>query len=493
METAHLGEEEGFHFSELLSVEGIGGEVRLVFTGPVVGEIGELPVVVLGEVFVRIVCEVEELGFAHVAVVHIVLDKFPIALANAAHTGFSAAAIDAEEDVADGFIFAGEDGFEADALAGLRWVYAGEVADGGERIEQVDVPLGAGTGPNAGALDDIGDAPGVFVEVLFALQAVTTDGHAVVGGVDDVGVVEFAHGGEFIQDTADLDVDVFIAGKFAAEFVADGALVAACPDAADFHFVAQAGMTVVEGMGGEVVDGELRLFVVGYRQRVLVPVVGRAVFGEELGCTVARVVRMGEAEVDEERFSVLSRGAIVQVVEYILGMPGAAGFGGAAAFGGIVADCELFVGTFVAVAAFAGAHGVVTRAVEDGGHGILFHVGRHQALLCAPSVGEVPQGASGHHHVPRGRTHGAAIGAHVIGAVEHHALGGEPVDVRRSELRFGVVDLQVEGRLVVDDDEEYIRGGLSWTGIRRVKGRAGGQKKRGDKLAIEFHVDALSI
>ena len=45
---------------------------------------------------------------------------------------------------------------------------------------------------DAGAGDDVGDAPGVLIEVLSPLESVAADGHAVVGGVDDVGVVEFS-------------------------------------------------------------------------------------------------------------------------------------------------------------------------------------------------------------------------------------------------------------------------------------------------------------
>ena len=94
-------------------------------------------------------------------------------------------------------------------------------------------------GRNPGPFDDERNSPGVFVEVLFSLQAVPADRHAVIGGVEDVGVVQFAHFLELLQHAADLDVDVFAAGKFASQFVANRALVAAFPDAADLLFITQ--------------------------------------------------------------------------------------------------------------------------------------------------------------------------------------------------------------------------------------------------------------
>ena len=87
---------------------------------------------------------------------------------------------------------------------------AGEFAKGGQQVSKVDVAGGAAAGHDARALDDHRHAPGVLVEVLFSLQAVASDGHAVVGGVEDVGVVKFARFCEFREDAAELDVDVFL-------------------------------------------------------------------------------------------------------------------------------------------------------------------------------------------------------------------------------------------------------------------------------------------
>ena len=122
---------------------------------------------------------------------------------------------------------------------------------------------------DAGALDDERHAPGVLVEVLLALQAVAADRDAVVGGVEDVGVVELAHRLELLEHAADLDVDVLAAGELAAELVADGPLVATLPDAADGDFVAEAGVAVVERMGGQIVDGQRRRLGIRRRRTVL--------------------------------------------------------------------------------------------------------------------------------------------------------------------------------------------------------------------------------
>ena len=61
---------------------------------------------VLGKKLVRVVFQIEQLCLAHLAVQHVVFDEFPVAFADAAHAGFGAAAVDAEEGIADGFLFA---------------------------------------------------------------------------------------------------------------------------------------------------------------------------------------------------------------------------------------------------------------------------------------------------------------------------------------------------------------------------------------------------
>lgn len=109
------------------------------------------------------------------------------------------------------------------------------------------------------------------------------DGDAVVCRVNDVGVVELTHGFELLQHTADLDVDVFIAGELAADLVADGGFITIPPHAADFNFITHVRIAVVEGMRGQVVRRQGRLLGIQRRQRVGIFVVGCAVFRQPLG------------------------------------------------------------------------------------------------------------------------------------------------------------------------------------------------------------------
>ena len=78
--------------------------------------------------------------------------------------------------------------------------------------------------------------------------------------IDDVGIVEFSHGFELLQNATNLLVDVFAAGKLPANFVADGDLITALPDPADGYLITQAGVTMVKGVLGQPVEGQLRGF-----------------------------------------------------------------------------------------------------------------------------------------------------------------------------------------------------------------------------------------
>ena len=69
----------------------------------------------------------------------------------------------------------------------------------------------------------------------------------------------------------------------------------------------------------------------------------------------------------------------------------------------------------------------------------------------------MPDRAPAHDHVPRRRADRADEGAHVIRAVEDHALRRQPVDVRRLQRRLRIVELEIERRLVVHEDEEDVR------------------------------------
>ena len=201
----------------------------------------------LGKEFVGVFLEVEQLRFSYLAIEDVEFYEFPVAFFHRTHAGLSAAGVDAEEGVADRFFIAGEDGFKAGSLVGTRGLDVGEVAEGGKGIEEVDVSLDAAFF-HTGAFDDVRDAPGVLVEVLFSLETVPADGHAVVGGVNDVGVIELAHRFDFLEDAADLDVDAFGASELAADFITDGGFIAILPNAGDADFITEVGVAVGEGV-----------------------------------------------------------------------------------------------------------------------------------------------------------------------------------------------------------------------------------------------------
>ncbi len=150
----------------------------MLFRGGKVGELGVF-FSVLGEEFVWVVLEVEQLGFSYFAVEDVKLHEFPIAFFNRTHAGLGATGVGSEHDITDGFFLAGEDGFETDAFVCFGRFDFGEVAEGCEGVHEVDVSLDT-AGFDAGSFDDVGDAPGVLVEVLFSLESVAADGHAVV-------------------------------------------------------------------------------------------------------------------------------------------------------------------------------------------------------------------------------------------------------------------------------------------------------------------------
>ena len=200
------------------------------------------------------------------------------------------------------------------------------------------------------------------------------------------------------------------------------------------------------------------MFGVGGRRHGFVRVVGGSIFCEQLRCAIADIVGMGKAEVDEERSCVIFFFPFAEVIEHAISMPGGAGFVSAAAFRCIVDDAELFVRGGVAVALFAGAHGGVSGAVEDGTNGVCLKIRR--AILRSLADRQPPDRATTHDHVPRGRADRACEGTHVMGGIEDHATGGDAVDIRRLKGGLRVVELEVEGRLVVDKDEEDVRPAL---------------------------------
>lgn len=106
------------------------------------------------------------------------------------------------------------------------------------------------------------------------------------------------------------------------------------------------------------------------------------------------------------------------------------------------------------------------------------------AAADATAIGDVPDGAAAHHHVAGGGADGTGPGSHLVGAVEDHAFRSEPVDVGRLEDGVGPVDLQVERRLVVDDDEQDVGAFVGGGAFGRAQegqaaGDHGGQRHEG--------------
>jgi len=257
-----------------------------------------------------------------------------------------------------------------------------------------------------------------------------------------------------------LEVDVFGAGELAAKLVADGGFVAVFPDAGDLDFIAEAGVTVGEGVLFEIVDGESGLHGMALRERVRVAVVGSSVFGEEIGLAISFVVRMGESEVNEEGFLGLLGLTVVQIINDLLAVPVEAGFVGFAPFGGILDDFELVVGVGITVASLASSHGLVAGFIEEGGKGFGLGILWWEELTFFSSsfwfLGDFPEALSSHDHGAGASANCAAPGAHVVGTIEDHAVLGELVDVGAIEGRTWIVDLEVEGGLVIDNDEEEV-------------------------------------
>ena len=164
------------------------------------------------------------------------------------------------------------------------------------------------------------------------------------------------------------------------------------------------------------------------------------VFFQKLRRAIADIVRVRKAEVDQKRIGVLNQFAFVQVIKHALGVPGASGLGSAAAFGGIMYHRKLFVGIVVTVAAFAGAHGFVAGPVEHRCQRVLDQIGRHQfrvqririgRWLAEFPIGNVPDCAPTHDHVPGGGTHAAHPRPHMIRAVDHHPFSRQFFNHRR--------------------------------------------------------------
>jgi hypothetical protein len=85
------------------------------------------------------------------------------------------------EDFPDDVLLALEDGAEAGTFDCLREIDSGQVTEGGKDVEELGVSQDARPGFDPGTLRDEGNAKSVLVEVLFSLQSVSADRHAMIG------------------------------------------------------------------------------------------------------------------------------------------------------------------------------------------------------------------------------------------------------------------------------------------------------------------------
>ena len=151
------------------------------FSRRVIGEVGD---------FVRIRLEIEELGDGFA--LDVVANHLPSFVADG-FLGVFSVPVGVESGIADLGFFAGDDSGEALAVDGF---WGGEIqnfAESGEEVGAIAEGVGLAHG-NARAGDDEGDADGFFVDVLFAEEAMRTDGEAVIAGVEYDGIVELAGG-----------------------------------------------------------------------------------------------------------------------------------------------------------------------------------------------------------------------------------------------------------------------------------------------------------
>ena len=228
---------------------------------------------------------------------------------------------------------------------------------------------------------------------------------------------------------------MFRAGELAAQFIADCALVPVFPNAGNPNLIAQAGVAVGKRVLIKPVDRQGGLLRVRGRQRVLICMVRGSVFRQQLGCAVAGVVRMRKAVVDHERLLGLLFFPVGEVAHDLIAMPLAAALRRATAFRRIVANRECFVGRLVGIPFLAGADGLVSGVVENGGEGAAFYPLRNQLVGLFPAVGSggAPECAACHDHCPRAGADRTGPPALLVRSIKYEPLPGDPVDVRRVE------------------------------------------------------------
>ena len=118
----------------------------------------------------------------------------------------------------------------------------------------------------------------MLIQILFSLQTVTTNRHPVVGGVNNVGVVQLTHFLELLEHLANLNIDIFRARHFAAKLIANRAFITLFPNPAHRYFIAKIRMPVRKGMSRKVIHRQSRLLLIGRRQSILILVIHGPIF-----------------------------------------------------------------------------------------------------------------------------------------------------------------------------------------------------------------------
>ncbi len=137
-------------------------------------------------------------------------------------------------------------------MAWMRGGCAGQIQDGREDVHQVHHRAGS-AGTDAGSTNDERHTHAVFVQVLLAHQAVTSQRDALVGREHDDGVLVNAGLFHAVDQAADVLVQSGDHGPVFGELTADF-LGRARPGRK--QFVANDHLTVVERMHGEEVPGQ---------------------------------------------------------------------------------------------------------------------------------------------------------------------------------------------------------------------------------------------
>ena len=145
----------------------------------------------------------------------------------------------------------------------------------------------------------------MLIQILFTLQSVPANSHAVVGGVHNVSVVQFTHCLELGKHAADLLVDIFATSKLSPNFVTNSAFITSLPYTGNLDCIAKAWMSMMERMFRQPVDWQVGLLGISGRKGILFAVIHRPIFFQKLRRAITHIMRMGKSEVDEKGILVL--------------------------------------------------------------------------------------------------------------------------------------------------------------------------------------------